>query len=182
MTNPKERRIIFPGPDAGAKIRAVLKGDLTRHSWPMKPRPEPAFCSDLAGDMVAEWMRPGPYSVGQRLWCAEAWLPTYQGLDCLYRADKYSGPFPNVDPWRPSSRMPRWASRIDLEVTGVGVQRVQEISKQEAVAEASVSHPIWCRFAISEYAKRWDATYAKRGLGWDTNLWVWWATFKRVKP
>ena len=195
MTTTKERRIIFPGPDADAKIRAVLKGDKTRHSWPLKQPPEEGW-----GVVVL-------YSVGQRLWVAEAWCPCLCGgpyrlseactEHIAYRAtDK----LPRMAKWRPSTQMPRRASRIDLEVTGVGVQQVQEITVEDSLREAALKRQVdlhggvrwgrWDTCDVKQYAPDhptpmktlWDATYAKRGLGWDANPWVRWATFKRVKP
>ena len=66
MTKPKERRIIFPGPDADAKIRAVLKGRLTRHSWPMNPQPLDVITKR------APWVDSATRLItGRRCWCAQ---------------------------------------------------------------------------------------------------------------
>lgn len=84
---------------------------------------------------------------GDRLWVRESWQvlpdkeytltqPEYEGgknpSHIIYRA---SDEAPEMIRWRPSIHMPRWASRITLEVTGVRVERVQDISEAEAVAE-----------------------------------------------
>jgi hypothetical protein len=98
--------------------------------------------------------------------------------------------------WKPSIFMPRWASRITLEVTDVRVERVQEISAKDIVAEGAVDQPhhdaILGKMPISSFdgkayvdllslwAAGWDSINAKRGFGWKTNPWVWAYTFKRI--
>ena len=74
--------------------------------------------------------------------------------------------------------MPRWASRIILELTGVRVQRVQEISAADAVAEGMES----CTPA-DQYRVLWDQINAKREHGafaWSKNPWVWVISFRRL--
>ena len=108
--------------------------------------------------------------------------------------------------WRPSIHMPRWASRIDLEVVSVRVERVQEISHTDCMAEgvriytfeATGDHPRMYGFITDAdgpdehgtaphhsskdaYAKLWDSINAKRGYSWESNPWVWVVEFKRVK-
>ena len=80
--------------------------------------------------------------------------------------------------WRPSIRMPRWASRLDLTVKRVWVERFDEISNADIVAEGiegyeNDSHGMRSEI-FGQFMTRWDAIYyAKRGLGWDANPWVW---------
>jgi len=82
--------------------------------------------------------------------------------------------------------MPRWACRLVLEITGVRVQRVQEISEEDAKAEgASVMHEddlgqTWTSRKRG-FESLWDSIYAKRGFSWDSNPWVWVVEFKRVR-
>jgi hypothetical protein len=77
--------------------------------------------------------------------------------------------------------MPRWASRITLEVTGVRVERVQDITECEARREG-----VTCERALIGNAARlafrslWDSINKKRGYGWDVNPWVWVVEFRRV--
>lgn len=89
--------------------------------------------------------------------------------------------------WRPSIHMPRWASRITLEVTGVRVERLQDISEADALAEGVNVHP-------DHHGKPRDSIYspvqAYRDLweqingpgSWEANPWVWVVEFKRVPP
>lgn len=83
--------------------------------------------------------------------------------------------------------MPRWASRLTLEITDVRVQRVREISEEDALAEGVNSAPPfdlpsgWKGNLFTwRFSKLWDYLNLKRGFGWDMNPWVWAITFKRV--
>lgn len=102
--------------------------------------------------------------------------------------------------WRPSIFLPRWASRITLEVVSVRVERVQDISEEDAIAEGvetampatagavlpsndmlrTNGYGVVMQSAKAEYAKLWDTINAKRGYGWDANPWVWVIEFKQV--
>jgi hypothetical protein len=91
--------------------------------------------------------------------------------------------------WRPSIFMPRWASRITLEIVSVKVERVQEISKEDAIAEGVEAVMVdGHKYGLQTgndykwaFNQLWDSINAKRGYGWDVNPWVWAVTFKRVK-
>ncbi len=82
-----------------------------------------------------------------------------------------------VDRWRPSIHMPRKASRITLEITEVRVERLQDISRGDCMAEgcpfpniAKLTDPIeW-------FAELWESI----NENWDANPWVWVVEFKRV--
>lgn len=84
--------------------------------------------------------------------------------------------------WRPSIHMPRWASRITLEVTDVRVQRLQDISEEDAIAEGVVCPRLGTYGMKPETVFRdlWDSI-AKPGAKWDDNPWVWAVTFKLVE-
>ncbi len=72
--------------------------------------------------------------------------------------------------------MPRWASRITLEVTGVRVERLKDISEEDAMAEG------WPRdsFPRPWFVHLWESI---NGAGsWDANPWVWVVEFRRIKP
>ena len=87
--------------------------------------------------------------------------------------------------------MPKKAVRITLEITDVRVQRLQEISEEDAIAEGTpintmpidVSRmPYPTHIDCGRFAALWDSINAKRYHGWDANDWVWALTFKRVQP
>lgn len=90
--------------------------------------------------------------------------------------------------WRPSIFMPRWASRITLEVTGVRVERLQDISEEDAFAEGveatEFPDPYRDSFAISTpgragYAQLWNSINGPDS--WDANPWVWCIEFQRLE-
>lgn len=90
--------------------------------------------------------------------------------------------------WRPSIHMPRWARRILLEVVAVRVERLQDISAADAMAEgAPPSHPSIDRvsheFGYADFSRSWYAQLWQQinGAGsWDANPWVWVVEFKRL--
>lgn len=100
--------------------------------------------------------------------------------------------------WRPSIHMPRWASRITLEITDVREERVQNITSDGAIAEGAyevrkvgddIAHATWTMDGLDwrydtpreAFAATWDSLYAARGLGWNVNPLVWVVTFKRAE-
>ena len=93
----------------------------------------------------------------------------------------------NGDRWRPSIHMPRWASRITLEVTAVRVERLQEISEEDATAEGVEPRragqdehgPI--KTHRTGFVYLWQELNAKRGYLWESNPWVWVIDFKRAE-
>lgn len=86
--------------------------------------------------------------------------------------------------WRPSIHMPRWASRITLEITNIRVERLQEINHEDAEAEGIYKpDDYWHetgKTTIDEFANLWDFLNAKRGYGWDTNLYVYVIEFRKL--
>ncbi len=201
----KERPILF----SGAMVRAILEGRKTQTRRVCKPRfDDKKPCEHFAPveyDVRPSMERhcehgsestPCPYGVfGDRLWVRETWRPhdvacAVKGTCPLvrYRADggwscgckplcKEPG-----GPWKPSIHMPRWASRITLEVTGVRVERVQEISVEDCNAEGCPRQP-WDQVEGGPekwYRTLWNEINMDLGYGWDVNPFVWVVEFKRV--
>ena len=146
-TAVKERPILFSGP----MIRAILRDRKTQTRRAVNPQPWQEPDGELgwsSGGGYVEWNNGredlSPYEVGTRLWVRETWHQHYAGgvlggRPC-YRADESCKAPEVVLPWKPSIFMPRWASRITLEITEVRVQRVQEISPDDIVAEGIPKH------------------------------------------
>jgi len=83
-------------------------------------------------------------------------------------------------PWTPSIFMPRWASRIMLEIVSIRVERLQDISEADAFAEG-ISGGDWLGDPVGEFKKLWNSINEKRGFGWWTNCWVWVIGFKKLE-
>jgi len=143
-------------------------------------------------------------AVGDRLWVRESFYEHghWQGggydpedsyfvsdKQVLYPADGIQRPSERKrdDFWRsrPSIHMPRWASRITLEITGVRVERLQDITNQDAMAEGighlyayDESQPT-PKDATRRFAELWQSIYGEES--WQANPWVWVIEFKRVE-
>lgn len=93
--------------------------------------------------------------------------------------------------WKPSIHMPRWASRIQLEITDIRVERVQKISEYDAMQEGcgifSWEHKITNKDTQTKepnkrkFIKLWNSINEKRGYSWKSNPWVWVVEFKSIK-
>lgn len=203
-----ERPILFNG----AMVRAVLAGTKTqtRRIWKM-----PRSCSWYAAlggeqeghiqDDEGPWCGSVdevrcPYGrPGERLWVRETWnrFEPWQGFS--YAADHEGfGIGPDDDPdhvpehavrWKPSIHMPRAASRILLEVTEVRVERLQDISEADALAEgiqqlqdgfglADGSH-FHAADPRQSYFSLWEAINGPGSV--EANPWVWAVSFRRIE-
>jgi hypothetical protein len=137
---------------------------------------------------------PCPYGrSGDRLWIRETFAHMYRGNvepetrrhdDVIYGADGFAPDEYVYGSWKPSIHMPRWASRITLEITGVRVERLQSISEADAEAEGinflrSVPDADETLDARGLFHCLWDAI---NGDGaWAANPWVWVVEFRRVQ-
>lgn len=202
-----ERPILF----SGAMVRALLAGRKTQTRRVLKFGSEPPVWAgdgfptndpnlwafryyDKSCDCTELRFLPDVprFAVGDRLYVRETWgwyvgKPNIEdfrnGVPVFYRADDGSAECHGVD-WRSSRFMPRWASRITLTVTDVRVQRLQEISEADALAEgvfrreddlkfpwaARADCTVWYPDPFAAYAFLWTEI---NGLGsWDRNPWV----------
>ena len=198
-------------------VRAILRGDKTQTRRAIKPQP-PAeaesvsrqLCSQQIPEFDGAWQwwagKPQtpitkplfcPYGApGDTLWVRETWAPHPHGVmrcGAVYRADPDA--VPDAGRWRPSIHMPRWASRITLRITAVCVERLQDISEDDAIAEGvaleryvpisdsagkHASGEAEPTDPVAEYRDLWNRI---NGAGaWDYNPWVWALSFERVKP
>lgn len=143
-----------------------------------------------------------PYgNVGQRLWVRETFRCNGWATDVatiFYRANERNSytemceqfpvdgnkPLPVDGKWRPSIHMPRWASRITLEITDVRVEQLNDISGADAKAEGVNSYLAQSPGAGPKGSYRegfkflWESINGEGS--WDANPWVWAITFKRV--
>ncbi|QJI38267.1 hypothetical protein [Pseudomonas sp. ADAK13] len=192
MHEVKERPILFSAP----MVRAILEGRKTVTRRAVKGSGL-NFLADFTPEYVAlpenHFCPHG--KPGDRLWVREAWArvgiaqaPDQQWV--VYRESDnrtdYGGP------WTPSIHMPRWASRILLEITDVRVERLQDISEAQALAEGIYSDPAVNGMYTADgdnytskqdgpgraFADLWKST----GGDWVANPWVWVVEFKRVTP
>lgn len=191
MSGIKEHPILFSAP----MVRAILAGAKTQTRRVVHRR-HLAQINLTRGPIRANWSKPMPYGQpGDRLWVRETWSREFEGGVC-YRADDAPGEVAEfVDAqgnpikgsrWKPSIHMPRWASRITLEITGVRVERLQDISEADAQAEGCAlecmtptgddsGSAIW---GPGGYIALWESL---NGPGsWEANPWVWVIEFKRV--
>ena len=217
-TTRKEHPILFR-PEL---VRKILGGKKTQTRRPLGLLPFGApsvitphelddgrfgFFDDADVTYVCKFGRPGDV-----LWVRETWQQVYPlgARDRLASAETpvkgnskyrllYAATLDEEEPprWRPSIHMPRWACRLFLEITDVRVERVQDISEADAVAEGMepwvecyAAHPLkpqskprfigakhkaTCREAFEQ---AWDATYPG---SWERNDWVWVISFRRTE-
>lgn len=192
-----ERPILFSTP----MVRAILCGDKTTTRRIIKPQPDPQLrhhrrlinLHGREGRLFSqhEDMREGqqhesrwcPYGKpGDHLWVRETHYVERAGTlgendqQVLYRATDGDAPVSN---WRPSIHMPRWASRILLEVTDVRVERLLNMDRG-ACMEEGCPFPNMHRGPnpIHWFKNLWDSI---NGPGsWEADPWVWVIRFKRI--
>lgn len=203
----KERPILF----SGDMVRAILEGRKSQTRRPVKPQPPAIAAHKLDGhtDYKCRYGQPG-----DQLWVRETFQPLFtDGVDDWRDTDYKTGKgykvsypatdgiqeFINLDDeistaCTPSIHMPRWASRITLEITGIRVERLQEISADDAIAEgiervSDAPYWAWKDYSchgqllspIMSYQTLWDSINAQRGQPWESNPWVWVIDFRRAE-
>ena len=211
----RERPILF----SAAMVRALLAGTKTQTRRAVKPQPEVSEQGNLCGEWlsrplgglllpkVSDIAMHCPYgNPGDRLYVREA----FSGPHCMDAAEGcaavqpskwgessriwyWADGNPNEGDWtrpRPGIHMPRWASRIILEVTAIRVERLQDISEVDARAEGArecdpvsgrevlLAGPSQRGSFVLHYRDIWETI---NGAGsWDANPWVWVVEFRRT--
>lgn len=200
----KERPILFSAP----MVRAILEGKKTQTRRVVKPQ-----SAILTDEMARSFgVQPPPQQnmpvihcryggPGERLWVRETWglFQERPQFGVFYRADADS---PNYEEengiarWRPSIHMPRKYSRIELEIVSVRVERLQDITEADAIAEGIERIPNvgpmrafgWRDYSggigffdpVQSYRSLWESINGPDS--WAANPWVWGIEFKRIKP
>ncbi|MBE3130599.1 MAG: hypothetical protein IMZ54_07765 [Acidobacteria bacterium] len=212
----KERPILF----SSEMVKAILDGRKTQTRRVVKPQPEQGltigniscngmqeewFLCDKDGDEIPDSIINCPYGQpSDRLWVRETWDVYSSESDnqpsgppvVTYKADGgYSATRPGR--WRSPIFMPRTMSRITFEITAVRVERLQDISEENAKAEGCGGYVggegpvnecvlavepgyLHQRFFRDGFSFLWDSLNAKRGYGWDANPFVWVISFRRI--
>ncbi|EMQ0913133.1 morphogenetic protein [Raoultella ornithinolytica] len=195
----KERGMIFNG----EMVRAILDGRRTQTRRPIKWK-QTRFTEigeredgskwpwSEDADHACDFWHPCPFgAVGDRIWVRETWARyniDQNSHDIAYRATTPED-WPEEGRWRPSIHMPRWASRILLEITNVRVERLNSISQEDAQAEGmeltgwrptysdqDSGGEAWTPY--DNFAQLWESIYGEES--WKANPWVWVIEFKRV--
>lgn len=205
----KERPILFSAPMVQAilagnktQTRRVVKlpGIMPRTSFTITSPDESMIqLDDGTFHYLSTAAMSGPYEcpfgkVGDQLWVRETFAavgnvdPGYLTYRATYPkclpADVKNIPSDIRDAgyrWKPSIHMPRWASRIQLEITGIRIERLQDCSDADAIEEGidrtNTSIP---GYAKARYEKLWESI---NGSGsWAKNPWVWVIEFRVIKP
>ena len=137
------------------------------------------------GDEVLIAYPAGPTSGSAQAeaWCKVTGVEQFAHEDWLAREEARIEAAPMLcAPNRPSIFMPRWASRLVLEVVSVRVERVQEITDDGARAEGvvDVSHLHGAPSCRATFTNMWNAINGKRAP-WESNPWVWVVRFKKYE-
>uniref|UniRef100_UPI0033960D13 hypothetical protein n=1 Tax=Klebsiella pneumoniae TaxID=573 RepID=UPI0033960D13 len=188
----------------GEMVRAILDGRKTQTRRPIKWK-QTRFTEIGEREDGSKWpwsedaehacdfWHPCPFgAVGDRIWVRETWARyniDQNSHDIAYRATTPAD-WPEEGRWRPSIHMPRWASRILLEITDVRVERLNAISQEDAQAEGmeltgwrpTYSDPDSGGEVMTPYdnfAELWSSIYGDES--WKANGWVWVIELKRVE-
>lgn len=198
---------------SGEMVRAILAGRKTQTRRMMAPTRSAkvvridgiGLCKPLvcpygeSGDRL--WVREtfhscGHCGAGAATYRAGGWIrrPRVDGPDQDDHDDRPLNPKCAAHGWRPSIHMPRWASRITLEVVSVRAQRLHDISEEDARAEGVERvDGLWrnympdeaptCASARNSFASLWDSINGKDpAKRWEANPVVWTLEFRRVEP
>lgn len=174
----KERPILFNG----EMVRAILEGRKTQTRRVVKD------CYLMGGPPEDYLLSRCPFGQpGDRLWVRETFFSFRHARvfstasHIVYRAD-YSGQQAEDDAtechgWKPSIHMPRWASRISLEITDVRVERLDDISNADCFAEGLPSDTT--KGNRTWFSDLWEEINGKGS--WAANPWVWVIEFRKLE-
>lgn len=184
-------------------VRALLAGTKTQTRRIVKPQPEIFPDNEEyarmkgyigATDFIIKYLAPKilcPYGKnGDFLWVREAWA---EGTDGHEKWPIYKASFPAVSSvpkkdqkWSQAMFMPRWASRITIELVAVRIEPLQEISEKDAKAEGAPadiehSHDVYDGVRdqfqyVKSYQRIWESLHGEDS--WAFNPWVWVLEFK----
>lgn len=203
----KERPILFSAP----MVRAILTGTKTVTRRIVRDTGLYAIDASIHGAATVErellaLATRCPYGApGDRLWVRETWGRSWHHAQppAFYRATDDLNGYSEFDGWRPSIHMPRWASRLTLDVLSVRVERLHAIDDADAMREGvygcrrcgghgidpvRVGHdPDWCAKCggagprpRDDFAALWDSINGARAP-WSSNPWVWRVEFARAE-
>ena len=190
------RRVVKPQPHEGVDAVECQDQIIVGMNVP----DQSGFAMMRGGVIESEAIRCPYGEPGDRLWVREThkgWL-TYQGQQVVqyaasgtkqYHVDRPEG-HPEggmlngeccADKWRPSIHMPRWASRINLEITGVRVERLQDITDADALAEGACHPDPRAKDGCyrSAFEGLWESING--AASWDANPFVWVVEFRSVE-
>jgi hypothetical protein len=166
----RETAKLYPG-DEGFHCPYGLPGDRlwVKETLSIKSRQRVAYRADMMSYGIADEMD----------LCTGACIPDSKMFPVKLLGDRGLK-------WRSSLLMPRWASRLILEVTAIGIERLHQISREDAMAEGidadggDDAHRN--RSTVENFAQTWDHLNGKRpGCAWRDNPWVWVVSFKNEK-
>lgn len=184
----KEHPIIF----STDMVKAILAGRKTMTRRIIKPQPPFNFRHIAMAYLGAKNIPKCPYQTGNILWVRET-FGIYKSGEYSYKADK-DGVTIIGNPWKPSIHMPRKAARIFLEITDVSVERLNDITYQDAVNEGvevaykSGDEPALFKKPCTgiptthpegSFECLWNSIHGKGA--WSLNPWVWVVAFKRIQ-
>ncbi|MDH0967713.1 hypothetical protein N5C89_33370 [Klebsiella michiganensis] len=191
-----ERGMIFNG----EMVRAILDGRKTQTRRPVKfPVHDKNLGCELAGNELAGELSEGNYlnsafgKPGDRIWVRETFRVHSRATDVatlVYKASMRNSWTEQThrvpvsvcnkpatsEKWTPSLLMPRWASRILLEITNVRVERLRSMSQDDARAEGVIAASGSMEAGLA-FRELWDSIYGEES--WKANPWVWVIEFKR---
>lgn len=164
-------------------VRAILEGRKSCTRRLVKPEPqgyfevneEPLYIYDTDGN---QGKITSPYQPGDILYVRETWKKAPNGY--FYYEDWQRDDIADVTKWKPSIHMPKEAARIWLKVTDVRVERLQDMTDDDAEAEGCFDYTS----TALGFPDVWDSTIKKSDLdryGWDANPWVWAIEYERCE-